>query len=193
MGGWGVTVAAGHLDGWCMVTVAHAHALVHGIRGTVANRLFRLYVGQEWLSPAALSMEPMRKRRRKASTGRPHSPVSVSLSALTTRGMNRPKSNLEKKMAGTNECKRPRACFIRIISFYNHVCSDSRRLRLSICEARLCRGSHRGTVRLKLVVCARIFIKFSFNASLQIPVYTIITSLITVLAQIIDLYIFPLL
>lgn len=50
-----VTVAAGRLDGWCLVTVAHA--LVHGIRGTLGNRLFRLYVGQEWLSPAALSME----------------------------------------------------------------------------------------------------------------------------------------
>lgn len=37
-----------------MVTVAHA--LVHGIRGTVSNLLFRLYVGQEWLSPATLSM-----------------------------------------------------------------------------------------------------------------------------------------
>lgn len=36
-----------------MVTVAHA--LVHGIRGTVSNLLFRLYVGQEWLSPATLS------------------------------------------------------------------------------------------------------------------------------------------
>lgn len=37
-----------------MVTVAHA--LVHGIRGTVSNLLFRLYVGQEWLSPATLHM-----------------------------------------------------------------------------------------------------------------------------------------
>lgn len=36
-----------------MVTVAHA--LVHGIRGTVSNLLFRLYVGQEWLSLATLS------------------------------------------------------------------------------------------------------------------------------------------
>ena len=36
-----------------MVTVAHA--LVHGIRGTVSNLLFRPYVGQEWLSPATLS------------------------------------------------------------------------------------------------------------------------------------------
>lgn len=62
-GGWGVgvippagmvTAAAGWLDGWCMVTVAHA--LVHGIRGTVSNLLFRLYVGQEWLSPATLRM-----------------------------------------------------------------------------------------------------------------------------------------
>lgn len=44
-----VTVAAGCLGGWCMVTV------VHGIRGTVSNLLFRLYVGQEWLSPATLS------------------------------------------------------------------------------------------------------------------------------------------
>lgn len=35
-----VAVAAGRLDGWCVVTVAHA--LVHGIRGTVGNRLFRL-------------------------------------------------------------------------------------------------------------------------------------------------------
>lgn len=48
-----VTVAAGGLGGWCMVTVAHA--LVHGIRGTVSNLLFRLYVGQEWLSLATLS------------------------------------------------------------------------------------------------------------------------------------------
>lgn len=48
------------------------------------------------------------------------------------------------------------------------------RVRLSICETRLCRA-YQGTVRLKLVVCARIFIKFSFNATLQIPVYTIIT------------------
>lgn len=36
-----------------MVTVAHAP--VHGIRGTVSNLLFRLYVGQEWLSLATLS------------------------------------------------------------------------------------------------------------------------------------------
>ena len=36
-----------------MVTVAHA--LVHGIIGTVSNLLFRLYVGQEWLSPSTLS------------------------------------------------------------------------------------------------------------------------------------------
>lgn len=36
-----------------MVTVAHA--LVHGIRGTVSNLLFKLYVGQEWLSLATLS------------------------------------------------------------------------------------------------------------------------------------------
>ena len=36
-----------------MVTVAHA--LVHGIRETVSNLLFRLYVGQEWLSLATLS------------------------------------------------------------------------------------------------------------------------------------------
>lgn len=36
-----------------MVTVAHA--LVHGIIGTLSNLLFRLYVGQEWLSPATLS------------------------------------------------------------------------------------------------------------------------------------------
>lgn len=48
------------------------------------------------------------------------------------------------------------------------------RVRLSICETRPCRA-YQGTVRLKLVVCARIFIKFSFNATLQIPVYTIIT------------------
>lgn len=48
-----VTVAAGWLGGWCMVTVAHA--LVHGIRGTVSNLLFKLYVGQEWLSLATLS------------------------------------------------------------------------------------------------------------------------------------------
>lgn len=88
-----VTVAAGRLDGWCMVTVAHA--LVHGIRATVGNRLFRLYVGQEWLSPAALSMEQKRKRKRKSSPGPPHLPVSVSLSALTTCGLiNRPQSNL---------------------------------------------------------------------------------------------------
>lgn len=63
-GAGGVTVAAGRWDGWCTVTVAHA--LVHGIRGTVGNRLFRLYVGQEWLSPAALSMEQQRKRKRKS-------------------------------------------------------------------------------------------------------------------------------
>lgn len=38
-----------------MVTVAHA--LVHGgIRGTGSNLLFSLYVGQDWLSPATLSM-----------------------------------------------------------------------------------------------------------------------------------------
>lgn len=49
-----VMVAAGWLDGWCMVTVAHA--LVHRIRGTASNLLFRLYVGQEWLSPSTLSM-----------------------------------------------------------------------------------------------------------------------------------------
>lgn len=49
-----VMVAAGWLDDWCMVTVAHA--LVHRIRGTASNLLFRLYVGQEWLSPATLSM-----------------------------------------------------------------------------------------------------------------------------------------
>lgn len=48
-----VMVAEGWLGGWCMVTVAHA--LVHGIRGTVSNLLFRLYVGQEWLSLATLS------------------------------------------------------------------------------------------------------------------------------------------
>lgn len=48
-----MTEAAGGLAGWCMVTVARA--LVHGIRGTVGNLLFRLYVGQEWLSPATLS------------------------------------------------------------------------------------------------------------------------------------------
>lgn len=36
-----------------MVTVAHAP--VHGIRGTGSNLLFRLYVGQEWLSLATLS------------------------------------------------------------------------------------------------------------------------------------------
>lgn len=84
VGGAGmVKVAAGRLDGWCMVTVAHA--LVHGIRGTVGNRLFRLYVGQEWLSPAALSTA--QKRNRKSSAEPPHSPVSVSLSALTTCGL----------------------------------------------------------------------------------------------------------
>lgn len=42
-----------------MVTVAHA--LVHGIRGTVSNLLFRLYVGQEWLSPATLHMGGVRE------------------------------------------------------------------------------------------------------------------------------------
>lgn len=57
-----------------------AHALVHGIRGTLGNRLFRLYVGQEWLSPAALSRE--QKRKRKYCTELPHSFVSVSLSAF---------------------------------------------------------------------------------------------------------------
>lgn len=77
------TVAAGRLDGWCAVTVAHA--LVHGIRGTVGNRLFRLYVGQEWLSPAALSTEP--KTTKKSSTEPPPSPVSVTLSALTSCGL----------------------------------------------------------------------------------------------------------
>lgn len=54
-----VTVAAGRLGGGCMVIVAHA--LVHGIRGTLSNLLFRLYVGQEWLSPAALSSSDERK------------------------------------------------------------------------------------------------------------------------------------
>lgn len=73
-----VTVAAGRLDGWYMVTVAHA--LVHGIRGTFGNRLFRLYVGQEWLSPAALSREL--KRKRKYCIELPHSSASVGLSAF---------------------------------------------------------------------------------------------------------------
>lgn len=75
-----VTVATGRLGGWYMMTVAHA--LVHGIRGTFGNRLFRLYVGQEWLSPAALSREQKRKRKRKYCTELPHSSVSVSLSAF---------------------------------------------------------------------------------------------------------------
>lgn len=57
-----VTVAAGWLGGWCMVTVAHA--LVHGIRGTVSNLLFRLYVGQEWLSPSTLSTGGVPARAR---------------------------------------------------------------------------------------------------------------------------------
>lgn len=73
-----VTVAARRLDGWYMVTVAHA--LVHGIRGTFGNRLFRLYVGQEWLSPAALSRE--QERKRKCCTEPPHPSVSASLSAF---------------------------------------------------------------------------------------------------------------
>ena len=46
-----------------MVTVAHA--LVHGIRGTVSNLLFRLYVGQEWLSPATLSTGGAPERERE--------------------------------------------------------------------------------------------------------------------------------
>lgn len=66
------------IGGWYMRTVAHAP--VHRIRGTFGNRLFRLYVGQEWLSPAALSGE--QKRKRKCCTGLPHSSVSVSLSAF---------------------------------------------------------------------------------------------------------------
>lgn len=36
-------------------TATAAQALVHGIRGAVGNLLFRLYVGQEWLSTATLS------------------------------------------------------------------------------------------------------------------------------------------
>lgn len=44
-----------------MVTVAHA--LVHGIRGTVGNLLFSLYVGQDWLSPATLSMGGAREEQ----------------------------------------------------------------------------------------------------------------------------------
>lgn len=71
-------VTTGRLGGWYMMTVAHA--LVHGIRGTFGNRLFRLYVGQEWLSPAALSRE--QKRKRKYCTELPHSSVSVRLSAF---------------------------------------------------------------------------------------------------------------
>lgn len=45
-----------------MVTVAHA--LVHGgIRGTGSNLLFSLYVGQDWLSPATLSMGGARQEQ----------------------------------------------------------------------------------------------------------------------------------
>lgn len=45
-----------------MVTVAHA--LVHGgIRGTGSNLLFSLYVGQDWLSPATLSMGGAREEQ----------------------------------------------------------------------------------------------------------------------------------
>lgn len=45
-----------------MVTVAHA--LVHGgIRGSGSNLLFSLYVGQDWLSPATLSMGGAREEQ----------------------------------------------------------------------------------------------------------------------------------
>lgn len=70
-----------------MVTVAHA--LVHGIRGTVGNLLFSLYVGQDWLSPATLSMggaceEQEVDRHYIAAIGSPESPSFFPVGFLLT-------------------------------------------------------------------------------------------------------------
>lgn len=89
-----------------MVTVAHA--LVHGIRGTLGNRLFRLYVGQEWLSPAALSME--QKRKSKCCTEQRRSPRGLSAFNnlwFGTEGMNRLYGNSEQEIFDDRNQPRP--------------------------------------------------------------------------------------